>query len=91
MPMVDVTLPNLAAQAIQKRWASITYCATCHGDNAAGRDGIGPPLVHLLYQSGHHGGAALLLSARGAELGDCEALAGADWGTLIGGGWLRCA
>ena len=62
--MVDVTLPNLTALTRQGRSAFITYCAGCHGDNAGGRDGIGPPLVHVLYQSGHHGDAAFLLAAR---------------------------
>lgn len=29
-------------------------CAACHGVNAAGRDGTGPPLVHLIYEPSHH-------------------------------------
>jgi mono/diheme cytochrome c family protein len=31
-----------------------TYnCARCHGDAADGTD-LGPPLVHMLYEPGHH-------------------------------------
>ncbi len=30
-------------------------CASCHGANAAGRDGIAPPLVHIIYEPNHHG------------------------------------
>nr|WP_108263385.1 amidase family protein [Mangrovicoccus ximenensis] len=29
-------------------------CAECHGENAAGRQGSGPPLVHVIYEPGHH-------------------------------------
>jgi mono/diheme cytochrome c family protein len=39
-------------------------CAACHGPNAAGRDGAGPPLVHKIYEPSHHGDAAFLLAAR---------------------------
>ena len=39
-------------------------CASCHGDNAAGREGIGPPLVHRIYEPGHHGDGAFLLAVR---------------------------
>jgi mono/diheme cytochrome c family protein len=30
-------------------------CATCHGENAVGQDGIAPPLVHKIYEPSHHG------------------------------------
>lgn len=26
-----------------------TQCAYCHGFNASGRDGVGPPLIHMIY------------------------------------------
>ena len=29
-------------------------CALCHGAGAAGGTGIGPPLVHPIYEPGHH-------------------------------------
>ena len=28
-------------------------CATCHGNLAIGTD-LGPPLVHIIYEPGHH-------------------------------------
>ena len=40
------------------------HCAACHGDNAAGRDGAGPPLVHKIYEPNHHSDAAFFLAAR---------------------------
>lgn len=38
-------------------------CATCHGVNAAGRDGQGPPLVHKIYEPSHHADGAFFLAA----------------------------
>ena len=34
-------------------------CASCHGDNASGGE-AGPPLIHEIYNPGHHGDAAFL-------------------------------
>ena len=41
-------------------------CAACHGANAAGQDGVAPPLVHIIYEPSHHGDEAF---QRAAELG----------------------
>jgi cytochrome c len=30
-------------------------CATCHGQNAVGQQGVAPPLVHKIYEPSHHG------------------------------------
>ena len=30
-------------------------CAVGHGVNAAGQDGVAPPLVHIIYEPSHHG------------------------------------
>ncbi|MCA1297372.1 c-type cytochrome [Stappia indica] len=38
-------------------------CATCHGGNAAGRGGQGPPLVHKIYEPSHHADGAFFLAA----------------------------
>ncbi len=29
-------------------------CASCHGTNAVGNEGAGPPLIHVIYEPGHH-------------------------------------
>lgn len=39
-------------------------CAKCHGTNAQGREGSGPPLVHKIYEPSHHGDMAFLLAAQ---------------------------
>ena len=39
-------------------------CSKCHGDNAQGRDGTAPPLVHKIYEPSHHGDMAFELAAK---------------------------
>ncbi|MGC1497218.1 MAG: cytochrome c [Sulfitobacter sp.] len=39
-------------------------CATCHGANAQGREGIAPPLVHKIYEPNHHGDLSFVLAAQ---------------------------
>ena len=52
-----IAIPELSedAQAGARLFAS--NCALCHGTNAAGTD-LGPPLVHKIYEPGHHPDAA---------------------------------
>ncbi len=38
-------------------------CAACHGENASGTDN-GPPLVHNIYNPGHHADEAFVLAAK---------------------------
>ena len=55
-PIVSVTMPDaLSAQAQFGRKTYEASCIACHGRNAAGQDGIAPPLVHFIYKPGHHG------------------------------------
>lgn len=66
--LVAVTVPALNAETRAGEALFAQNCATCHGDNAAGRDGFGPPLVHRIYEPGHHGdGAFHLAAARGVR------------------------
>lgn len=60
---VAVKVPQLSAVAAQGKGAFDAYCASCHGANAAGTD-KGPPLVHDIYNPGHHNGAAFYRAAR---------------------------
>ena len=63
--MVDVILPEtLSANAEIGKLAYDAKCAVCHGANAAGQDGVAPPLVHKIYEPSHHGDAAFLLAAK---------------------------
>ncbi|MBC7157469.1 MAG: cytochrome c [Rhodobacteraceae bacterium] len=64
-PIVEVALPDtLPEGAALGRQVFNGVCATCHGENAAGRNGIAPPLVHRIYEPGHHGDAAFVIAAR---------------------------
>ncbi|WP_050526508.1 c-type cytochrome [Pseudorhodobacter aquimaris] len=64
-PMVEVTLPaEFSAQAVLGQTYYSAVCASCHGANAAGQDGIAPPLVHRIYEPSHHSDMAFVLAAR---------------------------
>ncbi|WP_306030277.1 cytochrome c [Stappia sp. MMSF_3263] len=67
-PMARVAVPELAGVAARGRDLFDGACAVCHGENAAGRAGIAPPLVHVIYEPAHHAdGAFLLAIARGVR------------------------
>ncbi|SDG69231.1 c-type cytochrome [Sulfitobacter delicatus] len=62
--MVAVTLPEtLSEQAQLGQRAFEAKCSACHGDNAAGREGNGPPLIHKIYEPSHHGDGAFMVAA----------------------------
>lgn len=60
---VAVTVPELSPLAVQGKAAFDANCAACHGSNAAGTD-KGPPLVHNIYNPGHHSDEAFFLAAK---------------------------
>lgn len=61
--MAEVVVPELSGLAAEGKTAFDALCASCHGENAAGRQGIAPPLVHVIYEPGHHADGAFLLAA----------------------------
>lgn len=63
--LAAVTMPStLSAEAKTGQQAFVAACASCHGTDADGREGIGPPLIHKIYEPGHHGDIAFVLAAR---------------------------
>lgn len=62
-PTVDVKVPALSMLAIDGETAFDANCATCHGLNAGGTD-KGPPLVHDIYNPGHHADGAFFLAVK---------------------------
>ena len=50
---VAVTVPALSEKAQAGETVFNANCALCHGANAAGT-GLGPPLVHKIYEPSHH-------------------------------------
>ncbi len=53
-PTVKVVVPELGQIAKLGEADFNANCAICHGGNAAGT-GKGPPLIHRIYEPGHHG------------------------------------
>jgi cytochrome c2 len=52
----NVLLPDTLSQNAQiGKLAFEAKCTSCHGTNAAGRDGVAPPLLHIIYEPNHHG------------------------------------
>lgn len=63
-PLADVKLPELTEAGLAGKAVFEANCATCHGKNAAGQEGVAPPLVHLVYEPNHHGDEAFLMAAK---------------------------
>lgn len=54
--IVAIDLPaKLSAEAQAGKRLFEAHCTSCHGGNAVGRQELGPPLVHIIYEPGHHG------------------------------------
>lgn len=65
--IVEVALPETFSQNAQVgELAFVAKCSSCHGVNAVGQEGVAPPLVHKIYEPGHHGDEAF---QRAAALG----------------------
>lgn len=64
-PMVEVRLPaQLSPEATIGKRAFEAKCAECHGADAAGQDGVAPPLIHRIYEPSHHSDEAFQLAVR---------------------------
>ncbi len=68
-PIATVVLPEtLSANAQIGKNIFNAKCAACHGENATGRNGMAPPLVHKIYRPGHHSDEAFqIAAARGVQ------------------------
>ncbi|WP_176250044.1 cytochrome c [Sulfitobacter sp. HGT1] len=92
-PMVTVTLPaSLSTREKMGETAFNASCADCHGTNGAGRDGIAPPLIHKIYEPGHHGDIsferAALYGVKShhwtfGDMAPVKGLTAADIGTIV--------
>ena len=56
-----IVMPELSGLAVQGRLAFGENCARCHGENGGGTN---PPLIHPIYEPGHHGDMAFVLAAQ---------------------------
>lgn len=60
---VTVKVPELSEIALTGKTYFEANCAGCHGRNAAGTDS-GPPLIHDIYNPGHHADEAFVFTAK---------------------------
>lgn len=64
-PIANVVVPSeLSAEAVIGKRMFDGKCASCHGADAAGRNGFAPPLVHKTYEPGHHSDEAFQRAAQ---------------------------
>ena len=52
--LVSITLPPIEGNALIGQRVFENACVACHGVNATGIDGAGPPLIHVIYETNHH-------------------------------------
>jgi len=62
--IVEVDVPQLGSTAKAGEAAFNQNCSACHGANAAGKNGIAPPLVHKIYEPNHHADMSFVLAAK---------------------------
>ena len=63
--IAEVAVPaELSSEAKIGKRAFEAKCATCHGANAAGQNGVAPPLVHKIYEPNHHSDDAFVMAAK---------------------------
>ncbi len=63
-PLIEVIEPQLSALGQAGKPLFDENCSACHGENAAGVDGSGPPLIHKVYEPNHHGDGAFLIAVK---------------------------
>ncbi|WP_299947307.1 cytochrome c [uncultured Ruegeria sp.] len=52
--MVAIQMPPIEGNAAIGQRVFEVSCASCHGGNAVGVEGAGPPLIHKIYEPSHH-------------------------------------
>lgn len=62
-PSQRIVIPEVQGAAARGRLAFNQNCAGCHGRDALG-GAAGPPLIHKIYEPGHHADGAFLLAVR---------------------------
>mgnify|MGYP003625657497 FL=1 len=62
--LTEVNVPVLSNAEKAGEVAYNKNCASCHGINAAGKEGLAPPLVHRIYEPNHHGDMSFVLAAK---------------------------
>lgn len=64
-PIAKVSVPaEFSQNAVIGKRIFEAKCAECHGENAAGQNGVAPPLVHIIYEPSHHSDMAFIMAAK---------------------------
>ena len=63
-----VKMPTLSPTAKEGRARFVKKCSSCHGGDAGGTD-QGPPLIHKIYEPGHHSDYAFVAAVRNGTRG----------------------
>lgn len=63
MVSTELVIPDLSDVAMKGKAAFEANCLVCHGSDATGSD-MGPPLVHKIYNPGHHSDEAFFLAGQ---------------------------
>ena len=63
-PIVTISVPELPQVLLNGKKFFDTMCSSCHGRNAVGAEGFGPPLVHIIYEPNHHSDGSFVLAAK---------------------------
>lgn len=61
--MVTIQMPPIEGNAAIGQRIFESACAACHGANAVGIEGVGPPLIHVIYEPSHHADEAFQRAA----------------------------
>ena len=62
-PIVAIQMPPIEGNAVIGQRIFESACAACHGNNAVGIEGAGPPLIHKIYEPSHHADEAFQRAA----------------------------
>lgn len=62
--MAQVVVPALEGDAAAGAVLFTENCAVCHGANAAGQQGVAPPLVHKVYRNRSHADYSFVLAVQ---------------------------
>ncbi|KPN62770.1 Cytochrome c [Aliiroseovarius crassostreae] len=64
-PIAEVRVPaKLSSEAEIGKRVFEAKCAVCHGTNAAGQNGVAPPLVYKIYEPSHHSDMAFVRAVK---------------------------
>jgi hypothetical protein len=62
--IVNIIVPKISKEFLVCEYFFKKNCLACHGVHGSGIKNFGPPLVHKLYESSHHGDSSFVSAIR---------------------------